>query len=143
MYGGKLDRRPGVTLQEILRNWGLVFVGNFAGSLTVAFIMAFVFTYGFSTGPGPVGTKIASIGVARTLGYAQYGLAGWLTVFLRGIVQLGGLHSMPGSGPRPGQAVTSGIRAMSAPSVPWFSRAARPIYFMRAMPVSTTWGPTD
>jgi formate/nitrite transporter FocA (FNT family) len=48
--------------------------------------MAFVFTFGFSTGPGPVGQKIAGIGVARTLGYAQYGLAGWMTIFVRGVL---------------------------------------------------------
>ncbi len=81
-----MDRRPGVTPREILRNWGLVFLGNFAGSLTVAFIIAVVFTYGFSTDPGDVGHKIAGIGEARTLGYAKYGLAGWLTVFLRGML---------------------------------------------------------
>src|SRR5215217_1349896 len=46
-----LDKRPGVTLAGILRNWGLVFVGNFAGALTVAFMMAFVVTFGFSTPP--------------------------------------------------------------------------------------------
>jgi len=81
-----LDKRPGVTLNGVLRNWGLVFVGNFAGALTVAFMMAFVFTYGFSTDPGPVGAKIAGIGEARTVGYAEYGLAGWLTIFLRGML---------------------------------------------------------
>lgn len=27
-----IDRRPGVTLRGVLRNWGLVFVGNFAGA---------------------------------------------------------------------------------------------------------------
>jgi formate/nitrite transporter len=81
-----LDKRPGVTTGAILRNWGLVFIGNFAGALTVAFIMAFVFTYGFSADPGPVGTKIAGIGVARTLGYAKYGMEGWLTIFLRGML---------------------------------------------------------
>jgi formate/nitrite transporter FocA (FNT family) len=73
-----LDKRPGVTVNGVLRNWGLVFLGNFAGALTVAFMMAFVFTYGFSTDPGAVGAKIASIGEARTLGYEQYGLAGWM-----------------------------------------------------------------
>ena len=81
-----LDKRPGVTVGGILRNWGLVFVGNFAGALTVAFMMAVVFTYGFSTEPGDVGHKLAGIGVARTLGYAQYGIAGWLTIFLRGML---------------------------------------------------------
>lgn len=81
-----IDRRAGVTLGGVLRNWCLVFVGNFAGALTIAFLMAFVFTYGFSTEPGPVGTKIANIGQARTLGYAAYGAAGWATIFVRGML---------------------------------------------------------
>ena len=38
-----IDKRPGVTVNGVLRNWGLVFVGNFAGALSVAFMMAFVF----------------------------------------------------------------------------------------------------
>jgi formate transporter len=81
-----IDKRPGVTLGGVLRNWGLVFVGNFAGALVVAFLMAFVFTYGFSTDPGPVGKKIAGVGVARTLGYAAYGVPGWFTIFVRGVL---------------------------------------------------------
>jgi len=81
-----IDRRPGITFAGVLRNWGLVFVGNFTGALVVAVLMAFVFTYGFSIEAGPVGQKIASIGVARTLGYAKYGLAGWLTIFVRGML---------------------------------------------------------
>ncbi|MFT4992240.1 MAG: formate/nitrite transporter [Polaromonas sp.] len=81
-----LDKRPGVTLQGVLRNWGLVFVGNFLGALTVAFMMAFVFTYGFNTSGGDIAKKIASIGEARTLGYAQYGVAGWITIFIRGML---------------------------------------------------------
>jgi formate/nitrite transporter len=81
-----IDKRPGVTLRGVLRNWGLVFLGNFAGALLVAVMMAFVFTYGFSTDPGPVGKKIAGIGAARTLGYAAYGIAGWFTIFVRGML---------------------------------------------------------
>jgi len=81
-----LDKRPGVTVGGVLRNWGLVFVGNFAGALTVAFMMAFVFTYGFSIEPGAVGQKIADIGHARTVGYAEHGTAGWFTIFLRGML---------------------------------------------------------
>lgn len=80
------DKRPGVTLGGVLRNWGLVFVGNFAGALTVAVMMAVIFTYGFSVEPNAVGKKIASIGEARTLGYAQYGAAGMLTLFIRGML---------------------------------------------------------
>jgi len=81
-----IDKRPGVTVKGILRNWGLVFAGNFAGALTVAFMMAFIFTYGFSVEPNAVGQKIAGIGVARTLGYEKYGLAGMLTLFMRGML---------------------------------------------------------
>jgi len=81
-----LDKRPGVTLRGVFRNWGLVFTGNFMGALTVATMMAVVFTYGFSAAPSPVGKLIASIGEARTLGYKSHGAAGMLTLFVRGIL---------------------------------------------------------
>jgi formate/nitrite transporter len=81
-----LDRRPGVTLDGVFRNWGLVFTGNFLGALTVAVMMSIVYTYGFSVEPDAVGKKLASIGEARTLGYAKYGLAGWFTIFIRGML---------------------------------------------------------
>jgi formate/nitrite transporter len=80
------DRRPGVTLGGMLRNWGLVFVGNFAGAFTVAVMMAVVFTFGFATDPNPVGKLIAGIGEARTLGYSKYGAAGMLTLFVRAVM---------------------------------------------------------
>lgn len=81
-----IDKRPGVTIGGILRNWGLVFIGNFLGALTVAVMMSIIFTFGFSTEPNDVGKKLAGIGVARTLGYAQYGAAGMLTLFIRGML---------------------------------------------------------
>jgi formate/nitrite transporter len=81
-----LDKRPGVTVGGVLRNWGLVFIGNFGGALTVAFMMAFIFTYGFNVDPGAVGAKVASIGEARTLGYAAHGVDGWMTIFVRGML---------------------------------------------------------
>src|SRR6185436_9131284 len=81
-----LDRRPGVTPAAVLRNWGLVFVGNFLGAFTVAVMMAIVFTFGFSAEPNAVGKAIAGIGEARTLGYAKYGAAGMLTLFVRGML---------------------------------------------------------
>ena len=81
-----LDKRPGVTIKAILKNWGIVFTGNFLGALTVAFMMAFVFTYGFTTAPSDVGMKLGGIGEARTLGYAKFGLMGWVTIFFRGML---------------------------------------------------------
>jgi formate/nitrite transporter FocA (FNT family) len=81
-----LDKRPGVTFAGVMRNWGLVFVGNFAGALTTAFMMAFVTTFGFTQAPDKVGTVIGSIGEARTLGYAAHGAMGMATLFMRGML---------------------------------------------------------
>jgi formate transporter len=81
-----LDKRPGVTVGGVLRNWGLVFVGNFGGAFTVAVMMAVVTTFGFSTDPNPVGHAIGVIGENRTLGYAKWGAAGMLTLFIRGVL---------------------------------------------------------
>lgn len=81
-----IDKRPGVTMGGILRTWGLVFVGNFAGALTVAVLMSIVWTFGFSEAPGEVAQKIGHIGEGRTLGYAAHGAAGMLTLFVRGML---------------------------------------------------------
>jgi formate transporter len=81
-----IDRRPGVTLSGLLRNWGLVFVGNFAGAFLVAVMMAVIMTYGFSTPPNEVAQQIGSIGEGRTVGYAEYGAGGMLTLFIRGVL---------------------------------------------------------
>jgi formate/nitrite transporter len=81
-----IDKRPGVTLKGVLRNWGLVFVGNFGGAFTVALMMAIVYTFGFSTEPNAVGKMIGGIGEARTLGYKEFGAAGMLTLFIRGML---------------------------------------------------------
>lgn len=81
-----LDGRMGASWPKVLRNWGLVFVGNFAGALTVAVMMAIVFTYGFSEAPNAVGQKIGTIGEGRTVGYAAHGAAGMLTLFVRGVM---------------------------------------------------------
>ena len=81
-----IDKRPGVTLGGVLRNWGLVFIGNFAGAFTVAVMMAIVFTFGFSSPPDKVGQVIGTIGESRTVGYAAHGAAGMLTLFVRGML---------------------------------------------------------
>ena len=80
------DRRPGATWGGVFRNWWLVFVGNFAGALTVAVFMAIIVTFGFSEGPNAVGQKLGSIGELRTVGYAAHGAAGMLTLFVRGVL---------------------------------------------------------
>lgn len=81
-----LDKRPGATWGGVFRNWGLVFLGNFAGAFTVAVFMAIYTTYAFSVEPSAVGKAIGVIGENRTLGYAKYGAAGMLTLFVRGVL---------------------------------------------------------
>jgi formate/nitrite transporter len=81
-----IDRRPGVTLGGVLRNWTIVFFGNFAGALLVAVMMAIVFTFGFTEAPNAVGKAIGTIGESRTVGYAAHGAAGMLTLFIRGVL---------------------------------------------------------
>ncbi|MET0066907.1 MAG: formate/nitrite transporter family protein [Candidatus Thiodiazotropha sp.] len=81
-----LDRRPGVTVNQVLRNWTLVFFGNFAGALTVAFMMSFILTYGYNIDGGAIAEKVSKIGESRVLGYKEHGLDGWLTIFIRGML---------------------------------------------------------
>ncbi len=81
-----MDKRPGATWRGVLRNWGLVFCGNFAGALTVAVFMAIIFTSGFTEAPNAIGQKIGHIGEGRTLGYAAHGAAGMLTLFVRAVM---------------------------------------------------------
>ncbi|MBF4549838.1 formate transporter [Pseudoclavibacter sp. RFBJ3] len=81
-----LDKRPGVTLRGVLRNWGLVFVGNFIGAFTIAVLMAIVVTNGFATPPNAVGEAIGHIGEGRTVGYAEHGASGMLTLFVRAVL---------------------------------------------------------
>ena len=81
-----IDKRPGVTVGQVMRNWGLVFVGNFAGALTTAFMMSFILTYGYSIDGGAIAEKVSKIGESRVLGYKEYGLDGWLTIFIRGML---------------------------------------------------------
>lgn len=81
-----IDKRPGVTFGQMMRNWGLVFIGNFAGALTTAFMMSFILTYGYSTDGGALAAKVSTIGESRTLGYMEHGVDGWLTIFIRGML---------------------------------------------------------
>ena len=81
-----LDKRPGVTIGGVLRNWGLVFIGNFAGALTVAFYDGLrddVRLYGGSRQGRHDHRKHRR---ELTLGYAAHGAAGMTTLFIRGML---------------------------------------------------------
>ena len=81
-----LDRRPGVTMGGLLRNWGIVFLGNFAGAIFVAFLASYILTYGYNVDGGAIAAKVSTIGESRTLGYKEHGVEGWFTIFIRGML---------------------------------------------------------
>lgn len=80
------DKRRGCTFKGMLKNWGLVLTGNLFGALTTVMLMSIFWTFGFSQEPGAAGQAIAKAAEARTLGFAAHGAAGWLTVFVAGIL---------------------------------------------------------
>ena len=58
-----------MTISAILKNWGIVFTGNFLGAFTVAVLMAIVFTNGFATEPSKVGHAIGVISESKRFFY--------------------------------------------------------------------------
>ncbi|MCO8122044.1 formate/nitrite transporter family protein [Stieleria sp. TO1_6] len=115
-----IDKRPGVTLGGVLRNWGLVFIGNFLGALMVAIMFAIIFTFGFNEEPNEVGKIIAGIGEKRTLGYKEYGAGGMLTLFIRGIL-CNWMVSMGVVGAMISTTVTGKVLAMWMPIMLFFA----------------------
>ncbi len=80
------DKRPGATTSGMFKNWGLVALGNLMGALFSATLIAISLTYAFTAEPTAVGKAFAGAAEARTLGFAEYGAAGWFTVFVKGIL---------------------------------------------------------
>ncbi|WP_096087435.1 formate/nitrite transporter family protein [Agaribacterium haliotis] len=81
-----IDKRKGVTLGRVFHNWGLVFIGNFIGALTIAFLVAVVWTMGFQKDPGAAAQAMVKATTSRVIGYADYGVAGWMTCLVKGIL---------------------------------------------------------
>ncbi|MCK5360092.1 MAG: formate/nitrite transporter family protein, partial [Gammaproteobacteria bacterium] len=117
-----IDKRPGVTVNQVLRNWGLVFVGNLGGALSVAFMMSFILTYGYNVDGGAIAAKVGSIGEARTLGYKAQGLDGWITIFIRGML-CNWMVSMGVVGAMISTSVSGKVIAMWMPIMLFFAMA--------------------
>ena len=80
------DKRKGVTKAGVLRNWLLVGLGNLIGAVSVAFLITLTFTMNFSVEPGAVGQAFIKASTARSLGFAEHGMDGWITAFVKGIL---------------------------------------------------------
>jgi formate/nitrite transporter len=72
--------------KTVLANWAWVFLGNLIGSVIYGALLAIALTDMGAIEPTGVAARIVSIAEAKTNGYAAYGLAGMVTVFVKGIL---------------------------------------------------------
>jgi formate/nitrite transporter len=71
---------------EIVVNWGWVFVANLIGSVAYGALLAIALTNMGASEPTGVAARIVAVAEAKTTGYAAFGVAGFVTVFVKGIL---------------------------------------------------------
>lgn len=71
---------------SVIANWGWVFVANLIGSLIYGALFAIAFTNMGATAPAGVAARIVELAQAKTTGYAAFGMAGMVTVFVKAIL---------------------------------------------------------
>jgi formate/nitrite transporter len=79
-----LDRDA--TGASVLANWGWVFVANLIGSVAYGALLAIALTNMGAIEPAGVAARIVAVAEAKTVGYAAFGFAGWVTVFVKAIL---------------------------------------------------------
>jgi formate/nitrite transporter len=70
----------------VLANWGWVFVANLIGSVIYGVLLAIALTDMGAIEPAGVALRIVQIAEAKTMGYAAFGFAGLVTVFVKAIL---------------------------------------------------------
>jgi formate transporter len=75
-----------ITWGAMLRNWGLVFLGNLAGSLVYAVLFWIAATEAGHNSGGVIGDKLRALAVTKTTAYEAFGAAGLLTVFVKAVL---------------------------------------------------------
>src|SRR5262245_47112240 len=71
---------------SVLANWGWVFLANLIGSIIYGGLLAIALTDMGSIAPAGVAARIVQIAEAKTTGYAAFGMAGLVTVFVKAIL---------------------------------------------------------
>jgi formate/nitrite transporter len=71
---------------SVLANWGWVFVANLIGSVIYGALLAIALTDMGAIEPSGVALRIVQIAEAKTTGYAAFGFAGMVTVFVKAIL---------------------------------------------------------
>jgi formate transporter len=70
----------------VVVNWGWVFLGNLIGSVAYGVLIAIALTDMGAIEPAGVAARIVAAAEAKTTGYAAFGFAGLVTVFVKGIL---------------------------------------------------------
>ncbi len=70
----------------VIANWGWVFLGNLIGSVAYGALIAIALTDMGAIEPAGVAARIVAAAEAKTTGYAAFGFAGLVTVFVKGIL---------------------------------------------------------
>jgi formate/nitrite transporter len=76
----------GTSTGKILANWGWVFLGNLLGSVVYGALLAIALTDLGRIEPAGVAARIVAIAEAKTIGYAAFGAAGMVTVFVKAVL---------------------------------------------------------
>src|SRR5713226_9721661 len=70
----------------VIANWGWVFLGNLIGSVAYGALIAIALTDMGAIEPAGVAARIVAAAEAKTTGYAAFGFAGLVTVFVKGML---------------------------------------------------------
>jgi formate/nitrite transporter len=76
----------GADTRRILANWAWVFLGNLIGSIVYGGLLAIALTNMGAVAPAGVAARIVALAEAKTTGYAAFGMAGMVTVFVKAIL---------------------------------------------------------
>jgi len=79
-----LEGRIGIA--QLAKNWVWVFVGNLIGGALYAGLLAIVLTNGGATPPNATGKAMIKLAETKTASYAQYGIEGMLSAFVKGML---------------------------------------------------------
>jgi formate/nitrite transporter len=70
----------------VVANWSWVFLGNLVGSVAYGVLIAIALTDMGAIAPAGVAARLVAAAEAKTTGYAAFGFAGLVTVFVKGIL---------------------------------------------------------
>jgi formate/nitrite transporter len=75
-----------ISMRDLLRNWGWVYVGNLAGSVGYAILFYLAVTNIGDSSGGALGDQIRKVAQAKTIGYAALGARGWAAALIKGVL---------------------------------------------------------